>query len=181
VKDGWSESLGKDIDWVDVYSAMNIRDKNQNGTTMEDLVEAGQKTLEKKRKEADAELDKAVAAATKKQEQLEKKGLTAAQSNAAQNPHTVSPRKKTPTKKDKLAEALAQAARNAQLAIDVEARAHLPRPLAGSVEVKTRSHKMNYVVKSIRSSAPDDKFIIFGTTDELGHCTEVLDFFDISS
>ena len=181
IKEAWSESMKLDSDWIDVHSAMRIRAKNDNGVTIDDLVDAGERTLEKKKQEAAAELDKATMAAEKKQQQLEKRGLTLAQSNAAQNPHTVSPRKKKPSKKDQLNEALAQAARNAQLTIDIEAKAHLPRPLPTSTNVKTRSHKMNYLVKTISSSAPDDKFVVFGETSELGHCTEVLDFFDIPS
>jgi hypothetical protein len=181
VKEAWSESMRNDTDWIDVHSATRIRDKNDNGTTIEDLIEAGETMLDRKKQEAAADLDKATQAAERKQQKLEKRGLVVAQSNAAQAPNKVSPRKKGPTKKDKIDEALAQAARNAQLAIDVEARAHLPRPLPPTAEVKTRSHKMNHVVKTIQSSLPNDKFVIFGDTAELGHCTEVLDLFDISS
>jgi hypothetical protein len=181
IKEAWSESMKLDCDWIDVHSAMRIRNKNNNGVTIDDLVEAGEKTLKKKKQEAAAELDKATMAAEEKQQQLDRRGLTLAQSNAAQKTHTISPRKRKPSKKDQLNEALAQAARNAQLAVDVEARLHLPRPLASSAKVKTRSHKMNYLVKTIRSSAPDDKFVVFGETSELGHCTYVLEFFDISS
>jgi hypothetical protein len=173
--------MGHDIEWIDVHSMTNIRDKNQNGITIDDLVEAGDRTLDRKKQEAAAEQDKAAITAERKKQQLEKKGLIAAQSDAAQNPHTVSPRKRPPSKKDRLEEALAQAARNAQLAIDVEARSHLPRPLDGTIQVKTRSHKMNYLVKTIRASSGDEKFIIFGDSAELGHSTEILEFFDISS
>jgi hypothetical protein len=181
IKTAWSESMGKDIDWVDVHSMTIIRDKNDNGITIDDIVDAGERSLNLKKEESAAEYGKAAAAAERRKIQLEKKGLTVAQSDAAQKSHTVSPRKKGPTKKDRLDEALAQAARNAQLVIDVEARAHLPRPLDTTILAKTRSHKMNYLVKTIRSGADDDKFIIFGDSAELGHCTEVLDFFDISS
>jgi hypothetical protein len=181
LRDAWSESMTLDSEWIDVHSATRIRDKNDNGTTIEDLIEAGERMLDRKKQEAVAELDKSTEAAERKQQKLEKRGLVVAQSNAAQAPNKVSPRKKGPTKKDKIEEALAQAARNAQLAIDVEARAHLPRPLPLTSEVKTRSHKMNYVVKTILSSLSDDKFVIFGDTAELGHCTEVLDLFDMSS
>ena len=181
VKQVWSESMELDTNWIDVHSMSTIRDKNDHGVTIEDLVEAGERFLDRKKQEAAAELDVAMEAAEKKQQKLERRGLVVAQSDAAQNPKKVSPRKKAPTKKDKLEEALAQAARNAQLAIDVEARAHLPRPLPTSAQVKTRSHKMNYLVKTIRSSLIDDKFVIFGDSAELGHCTEVLDFFEISS
>lgn len=181
VKQVWSESMELDTNWIDVHSMSTMRDKNDHGVTIEDLVEAGERFLDRKKQEAAAELDVAMEAAEKKQQKLERRGLVVAQSDAAQNPKKVSPRKKAPTKKDKLEEALAQAARNAQLAIDVEARAHLPRPLPTSAQVKTRSHKMNYLVKTIRSSLIDDKFVIFGDSAELGHCTEVLDFFEISS
>ena len=181
LRHAWSESMTLDSEWIDVQSATRIRDKNDNGTTIEDLIEAGEKMLDRKKLEAAAELDKVIEAAERKQQKLEKRGLVVAQSNAAQAPNKVSPRKKGPTKKDKIDEALAQAARNAQLAIDVEARAHLPRPLPSTVEVKTRSHKINYMIKTIQSSLPDDKFVVFGDTAELGHCTEVLDLFDISS
>jgi hypothetical protein len=181
LRDAWSESMKRDSEWIDVHSATRIRDKNDNGSTVEDLIEAGERMLDRKKEEAAAELNKSTEAAERKQQKLEKRGLVVAQSNAAQAPNKVSPRKKGPTKKDKIEEALAQAARNAQLAIDVEARAHLPRPLPSTAEVKTRSHKMNYIVKTILSSLTDDKFIIFGDTAELGHCTEVLDLFDISS
>jgi hypothetical protein len=181
ISNAWSDSLELDSEWIDVHSAIRIRDGNENGTTIGDLIEIGERHLDKKQQEAAAELNIATEAAEKKQLNLEKRGLVVAQSDAARKPTKVSPRKRGPTKKDKVEEALAQAARNAQLAIDVEARAHLPRPLPLAAEVKTRSHKMNHVVKTIRSSLPDDKFVIFGDTAELGHVTEVLDFFDISS
>lgn len=181
VKSAWSESIEHDSDWIDVHSMSVIRDKNDNGITIDDIVDAGERVLDRKQQEAVAEQVKVAADAERKKSQLEKKGLSVAQSDAAQKTHTVSPRKRAPTKKDKLEEALAQAARNAQLAIDIEARAHLPRPLEPTILAKTRSHKMNYLVKAIRSSAENDKFVIFGDAAELGHCTEVLDFFDISS
>lgn len=180
VKDAWSDSMTLDSDWIDVHSATKIRDLNDNGMMIDELVETGDLMLDRKKAEASAELDRVTEAAERKQQKLEKRGLVVAQSDAAQTPNKVSPRKKAPAKGAKIDQALAQATRNAQLAIDVEAKAHLPRPLPLTAKVKTRSHKMNYVVQTIRSSLPDDKFVIFGDSAELGLCSEVLEFFDIS-
>lgn len=188
VRGAWSASRSLETDWVDVHSLTALRDKNKNGTTLQELVEAGQKAIDKAVQHALSEDLAAEEVRAKKVEKSAKTGHTLAQSNAASRPKAAFSRrggahKKAKAQRDEADEtdkAIALAMRNAQLATEEQARSHLPRPLEDAIMVKTRSHKMNHVVKSIRDSSTEDKFVIFGDTAELGHCTEILEFFDIS-
>ena len=63
IRNAWSESMTLDSEWIDVHSATRIRDKNDNGITIEDLVDAGETMLDRKKQEAAAEVYKETEAA----------------------------------------------------------------------------------------------------------------------
>lgn len=186
IRTAWSESRGKDVEWVDAGSLRELAERNTNGTSIESLVAAGIAAVEDKVTSADAEdlrADSMLAA--KQQKKVDKPGLTVVPVAAARAPPKVSTRKqfssKSPAKSDRTDAKLAQAAHNAQVANDHLARAHLPRPMPDEIEIKTRSHKINYVVQAIRSSGINDRFVIFGDVLEIGLLTEVLELMDIDS
>ena len=56
-----------------------------------------------------------------------------------------------------------------------------PRPLPTSLTTSSRSTKVNYVLRAVRTAAKEDKFVIFGDVFELGHMSEALDLIDIKS
>lgn len=188
VRAAWSVSRGLDSDWVDAHSLMTLRDQNKNGTTVDELVETGQKVIDGIVQRALSEDLTADDIRAKKEEKSAKSGHALAQSTAAHKPKTISsPRRRgkgvarvKKDDKDETEQAIALAVRNAQVAAEEQARSHLPQPLDGQMMVKTRSHKMNHVVKALKESLPDDRFVIFGDPAELGLCGELLDLFDIS-
>jgi hypothetical protein len=180
VKVAWSQSMGHDTDWIDAMSALQIKEMNICGATLEDIVIVGMKSLNSKRQEASTDLDKATAAAEKKQTRARKLGLVAAVTAASQKSSSITPKRTSSKKTAKIDKALDQAARNAQIAINADAMAGLAQPLPTVLKAKTRSPKMNYILETIDSSPLDDRFIIFGGKQMLLQCLEVLEFFDIS-
>jgi len=181
VKEAWSQSMGHDTDWIDALSALQIKEMNIPGATVEDIVTAGIKSLDLKKQEASAHSDKATAAAEKKQERLRKLGVFAAMTNAIPTSNSVTLEGISSRKKSNIDKELDQAMLNARLATDADATSCLARPLTTTnIGARTRSPKMNYILESIRSSPPDDRFIIFGGKQMLLQCKEVLGFFDIS-
>lgn len=187
IRSAWSESRGLDTEWLDAYSTSMLRDANVNGVTLDELAEQGRVRVDDAIRLASAEDASADEVRIKKEEQVEKTGHIVAQSTAAAKPKAISPKKrkvkssKSLNKSDRIELALAQAERNAQAAAEQQARAHLPRPLPDTIEIKTRSHKINHVLWSIQQSEAEDKFVIYGDSAELGLLTEALDLVDIES
>lgn len=176
IRTAWSESRGKDVEWIDAGSLRILAERNAPGTTVESLVASGVTAVDDKVAQADAEDLKADTTRSEKRQKSDT-GLAA----AARVPPKVSIRKRRVTKSDQIDAKLAQAALNAQLANEEQARAHLPRPLNDQIDVKTRSHKINYVAHAIRSSHQTDRFVIFGDVSEIGLLTEVLELMNIDS
>jgi hypothetical protein len=54
-----------------------------------------------------------------------------------------------------------------------------PRPLPATLSTRSRSAKVNFVLRAVQSAAKDDKFVIFGDVFELGHMREALDLIDV--
>lgn len=183
IRTAWSESQGKDTEWVDAGSLKTLAAGNTNGTTIDSLVSAGHAAMETKIHQADAEDLKADATAVEKQRKSDKAGLavTPAPVDVAKAPPKVSARRRLSSISDGIDARLAQAIQNAQMVKEQQARSHLPRPLDEKIEVKTRSHKINYVVQAVRSSHDDDRFVIFGDVLEIGLLTEVLEVANIIS
>ncbi|WOO76723.1 putative ATP-dependent helicase [Vanrija pseudolonga] len=71
------------------------------------------------------------------------------------------------------------AATNAARAADLSSV--LPRPLPSILRTSSQSAKSNYVIQSVTSAPEDDKFVIFGTFEEIAHLTEALDLAGITS
>lgn len=77
-----------------------------------------------------------------------------------------------------LDEAAANAAANAAASAEIS---DAPRPLPSVVRTQSRSAKINYTVRSILASDPDDRFVIFGAWEELAHLTEALELVAVPS
>lgn len=83
-------------------------------------------------------------------------------------------RKADPVIEDRLNEA----ERNAQLI----ARPVLgPRPLPSVVATSSRSAKINFVIRTVLTAPATDKFVMFGTFDEIAHMQEALSFVGVES
>ena len=184
IRTAWSESRTNDTDWIDAGSMRVLVERNTNGTTLESLVDLGETALENKIALADAEDLKADTTLAEKEQKLDESNVTIVSvAAAARAPPKVTSRRGSSSKlkSDGIDSKLAEAERNAQLSAEHHARAHLPKPLQEEIEVKTRSHKINYVIRSIRSSPESDRFVIFGDVLEIGLLTEVLELMDIES
>ncbi|EJT48911.1 hypothetical protein A1Q1_02006 [Trichosporon asahii var. asahii CBS 2479] len=77
-----------------------------------------------------------------------------------------------------LDEAAANAAANAAAAAEIS---DAPRPLPSVVKTQSRSAKINYAVRCVLASEPEDRFVIFGAWEELAHLTEALDLVKVKS
>lgn len=77
-----------------------------------------------------------------------------------------------------LDEAAANAAANAAAAAEIS---DAPRPLPSIVMTQSRSAKINYALRCVLASEPEDRFVIFGAWEELAHLTEALDLVKVKS
>jgi len=68
---------------------------------------------------------------------------------------------------------LDEAQRNARR---MAAAARGPRPLPSVIPTSTRSAKINFVVGTVLTAPATDKFVMFGTMDEIAHVQEALSF-----
>ncbi|WVQ72084.1 hypothetical protein IAR50_001629 [Cryptococcus sp. DSM 104548] len=196
----WSDSLDTKPDMVDVHSLNTLRELNVKGASLQELHMAGWASRVEK---CDwfwevlgkgymtgqiRELlgDKAAKAAMPKKEKKKEEGKKGVSTtiSAAQAPREApkSPSKLRRGKKgdgDEIDSRLDEAGKNARLAKALND--HRPSPLTLSIRTKTRSAKVNFVLRTILAAPAEDKFVIFGNTYELGHLTEGLDMCDITS
>jgi hypothetical protein len=56
-----------------------------------------------------------------------------------------------------------------------------PRPLPSTLLTSTRSAKINFVVRAVLTAPPTDKFVMFGTYDEIAHVHEALSLVGVHS
>lgn len=204
LRQAWSDSMDDNPDAIDAHSLQVLRDANANGTELHDLhiagwdnratkwpgfleeMEKAEKRIEINEKRAVGE-GRQVATPTKKTSQRgpaksSRKTGQAAAANAPTVAPRVSPRKGQSSTlmkstKEAIDNQLDKAVRNSMK--QPLPRFDLPRPLPIVVHTKSRSAKVNFVVDSIRSAAPTDKFVVFGDFYELVHVQEVLYLFDI--
>jgi hypothetical protein len=82
--------------------------------------------------------------------------------------------------KDVIDLSLNQAEANARL---TERRAvdSRPRVLPDTIRTTSRSAKLNFVIDSVMTSEPRDKFVIFGDVFELGHVSEAMQLLDVGT
>ncbi|WWD19169.1 hypothetical protein CI109_103627 [Kwoniella shandongensis] len=191
IKQAWSDSFNGQPNMIDMHSLIELRELNKRGSTLQELHIAGWDFRSSKSEISVEEMlrthekhTKAEHKAKKAEERKVKKGAA----TAAQTPKAapISPGKRaTKRKSDVLEERLDEAARNANKAAGRTPLSppgvDLPRPLPALIHTKSRSAKVNYVLRSIQESDKEDKFVIFGDTYELGHLTEGLDMVDITS
>ena len=186
IRGSWSDSMDTYPDMVDVVSLMKLRDWNTPGRTLQDLHLKGWESRAWKHDSYFLELEK-VHQRSLREERRQGGGAQAKTKEnvktAAKEPESASKFRKTKVKQlEGLDKNLDEAARNAQAAaVSVWGDELGPRPLPTVLHTKSRSTKVNRVVQSIITSAPDDKFVIFGDVFELGHVTEALDLLDVKS
>lgn len=203
IRQAWSDSMDDNPDVIDANSLEILREANVPGAELHDLHIAGwdnraykwpefgqeMERLEKQEMLAESKKPKTKKPTKKKETEKEsKKTSRAAAANAPTAPSkTLSKQKRLKSvaaprllrRKDQLDEHLEEAARNCMNQFHEKARDNLPRPLPNVLHTKSRSAKVNYVVQSILSASPTDKFVIFGDVYELGLLRDALDLYDI--
>ncbi|KAK8854687.1 hypothetical protein IAR55_003426 [Kwoniella newhampshirensis] len=189
IKHAWSDSFDTQPDMIDLHSLITLRELNRRGVSLQDLYVAGLEFRKNKRDKG--ERQKSQPGQKANNSEGRKRAGTAAQAPIAV---PVSPDQRRGSgrkrKGDALDERLEEAARNANAAADYvfdlplrlcAADPQQPRPLPSVMLTKSRSAKVNYVLRSIQEAEKEDKFVIFGDNYELGHLTEGLDMLDITS
>lgn len=196
IRDGWSDSMDERPDLVDAKSLYHLRDLNEPGKSAHEISMAGwmdrgvkhQDFLEIMKKEQQRTMREGKKRLMQLDElDMERDSATAA-SHSPIFTKTLKGKKMTTPKKGKMAQLDQQldvAARNAEAAarvirFDTPDRTD-PLPMPAVLETKSRSSKLNFVVRSILDSEPSDKYVIFGDVFELGHVTEALDLVDVKS
>ncbi|ODO11128.1 hypothetical protein I350_01731 [Cryptococcus amylolentus CBS 6273] len=200
LKEAWSDSFDTKPDMVDIHSLNILRELNVKGANLQGLHMAGWASRVEKcdwfwevlgKGYTTAQIrellgDKAPKAARPKKEKTKedaKKSVTAT-TTAAQAPREApkSPSKPRRGKKsdgDEIDSRLDEAGKNARLAEALND--NRPTPLPFSIQTKTKSAKVNFVLRTILAAPEEDKFVIFGSTYELGHLTEGLDMCDVTT
>ena len=184
----WSDSPGDRPDLVGADSLKSLRDLNYVGLVDEDLEEAGDRhrSLKVAAAIAEDENDETINKdniSPKKQpyaRQIDPEVTDVLQS-AAHAPTAVRKgviSKQKDRKRDAMIYRLDEASRNALQ--DISSIANRVRPMPSTIQAKTCSAKLNFVIEALLSR-PEDKFVIFGDLYELGHLTEALDLLDIKS
>jgi hypothetical protein len=56
-----------------------------------------------------------------------------------------------------------------------------PRILPDTIRTTSRSAKLNFVIDSVMTAEPRDKFVIFGDVFELGHMSEAMQLLDVGT
>jgi hypothetical protein len=198
VRNHWSDSsteteLGSKV-LVDLESLRYIREVNEPGSTMDELIKIGIKHHDSKLRIIREEEIKAEERAEKRRMAAEKAGqrenITLSAANTPQKGKAKSkakakvktgskPRKERQKKLDEVEERLAEAERNA---VEAErlAKLELPPPITENTRFKTRSAKLNFVIETLLGSHADDKFVIYGTKDELEFLAAAMDLCDIT-
>lgn len=195
IRDAWSDSMDTSPDMVDAHSLYLLRCLNTPGRTIHDLHLRGWESRAVRHAGIHEEWIKTAQKADREWVKATKEDATTSHSSnrttsAAKRPtntQTFSGKRKSTkrVKKDDLEKSLEEAARNAAMAsakvVDTSEADLAPRPLPMQLATKSRSSKINFVLRSVMESLKDDKFIIFGHHFELGHVSEALDLVDIKS
>lgn len=196
VRTAWSDSMDTAPEMIDAHSLLLLRNLNTPGRSIDELNITGWDTRAHKSimmESALKEMDR-MGKQLERQEQAQRKSQAANQHEvleaAAHGPSVATrhPAKKPAPKKrkgnsdDPIDLSLEEAANNAyqSTALDSPGRDTRPRPLPAMVETKSRSAKVNFVLSSIFTSAPTDKFVIAGDKYQLGILDDALEVFDIS-
>ena len=200
LRQAWSDSMDDKPDVIDAHSLELLREANVPGTELHDLHIAGWDNRATKWPEFRQEMERLekreMRVESKKfvtKKSSKKKDTTKTLKAAAANAPTVAPKTSLRQKrlrsvsaaspsrprKDQVHEHLEEATRNAANQMLEKDLGDLPRPLPNVIHTKSRSAKVNYVVRSILSASQTDKFVIFGDIYELGLLRDALDLFDI--
>ena len=172
-REAWSDSMDDNPDLIDAFSLLSLRKANIRGASLHDLHMAGWDSRARKWPDA-----------LKEMENLEKIAIRAQDvdkpSRAAANIPTSPSRKRVArkggiTRKNKTEQNLDEAAQNA----DRQVRYDSPRPLPETIQTRSWSAKVNFVLDTIQNAPLTDIFVVFGDTFELGHMKEALELFDI--
>lgn len=191
ILDAWSESRHTRPSLVDAASLQIMRQANTRGADVQDIVRSG---WDERVKHPECEALLAV------MEKAEKEWRSRPnQANAAHVPGINHHRDDTKAAADKpkapklvkrlgkkkntddvmdIDNALDEAARNAERAAESMRGA---RPMPGVIQTTSMSAKVNFVIRSILAAPPEDKFVIFGTYEEIAHLTDALELTDINS
>lgn len=181
----WGHTAAADV--LDARAMMHVRTANRRAATITSVEKEGHDDrarrikLEQKAEQRDAKstakspaspvkADKGKAAAERPRAPRIRRLSTATYSDhASTDPSNVD---------SALDEAAANAAANAAAAAEIS---DAPRPLPSVVKTQSRSAKINYAVRCVLASEPEDRFVIFGAWEELAHLTEALDLVKVKS
>lgn len=170
IRDSWSDSMDTDPSVIDAKSLQSLRELNRPGKTLQQLHLVGWEHRAFKHPERLEDMQK-----------VEQRAGKLAKQTVAHAPPSVRRAPVKRSKKTTLDLAVDEAARNAAKATRIDDHLEPSHPLPSTLRLTSRSAKTNRLISIILSSAPDDKFVIFGDNLELGHVTESLDLFDIKS
>jgi len=175
IRSAWSDSPSDSVA-IDTHSLLMLREANTRGNLKERLLVMGGYNHAAKLLSLDP-------AAGRKGRPKHKSGGddSGVTTTAASQPAAVST-KASSAKRKRARESsvdiqLDEAALNANRA----EMANLPRPLPDFLQTTSRSVKINFVIRTILDADPSDQFVIFGDSNELGHLTEALELFEITS
>ncbi|KAL1413033.1 hypothetical protein Q8F55_000782 [Vanrija albida] len=193
ILDAWSESPDGAPTTIDAHALRLLRGLNQRDSAVADIGRAGwderakrpyadeyAKAMEKAEKKwrADGGEDRTLQAASLPHHRSD----TKAAADKPKAPRVVRPKtggKGKAKEEDTVEVQLDLAAANAARAADMSSTR--PRPLPSILRTSSESAKSNYVIRSVTSAPEDDKFVIFGTFEEIAHLTEALDLAGITS
>lgn len=182
----WGHTAAADV--LDARAMMHVRTANRRAASLASVEKEGHDDrarrikLEQKAEQRDAKApakspaspvkaDKGKAAAERpKAPRIRRLSAHAHTEHAPSDPTTVD---------SALDEAAANAAANAAAAAGEISDA--PRPLPSVVKMQSRSAKINYALRCVLASEPEDRFVIFGAWEELAHLTEALDLVKVKS
>lgn len=182
ILDSWSDSPDSDNTMLDIHALRRLRELNHRGAAVNDVARAGwderakgphAEALLKVMEKAEKSWRAGQQVATGDDKESAHKHDTKAAAEKSRAPKIVKAKRKSGVDAR-----LDTAAKNAKRAAELTSTA--PRPLPSLLNITTASSKVSYVVRSILAS-PNDKFVVFGTYEEIGHVTEALDLAGISS
>lgn len=189
ILDAWSESPDLSSSLVDGSSLRLLRQANKRGADLRALVREGWDErakhpqseallaiMEKAEKEWRAQPDGKASAPTLTHHRED----TKAAADKPKAPKMMKRLSKKPSGADDMIidDALDEAARNAERAAE-SSRGR--RPLVSVVQTTSKSSKINWIIRTLLSAPADDKFIIFGTWEELAHLTDALELAGVTS
>ncbi|KAL7422461.1 hypothetical protein Q5752_003109 [Cryptotrichosporon argae] len=209
VLDAWSDSPAHRPDWVDANSLRLIRELNTPGTERADIVRAGwddrahkceafAKTLERAEAKWRAEMA-GVAAPSEPAVQVDGGDAQAqasplkakAAAEKASAPRLLKHKDQdgvagSPCRPRRAGTALDRNLDAAELNAREAARStHVlpagPLPLPATLQTRSESAKINHVVRAVLTADAADKFVVFGTLEEIAHLTEALDLAGVRS